>query len=113
MLKNITSSLIVLLFMVGCTSPSIKPTIYNTTPKIQVIFTEDFTYLIKKYKTSNRLIGLAVRQNGICYVYIPLIRDVYDAHRMCIAGHELMHCVLGTFHNEDEGASCTAEKSLF
>jgi len=41
-----------------------------------------------------------------CHIWIPMIEFVHDSYTWCIWGHELGHCILGTFHTKDEGSTC-------
>jgi len=109
MYASITSKLLVLLLLfglVGCDSnPKIKMTHFDTAPEIFIVFTEDFTDIRNKYD-NQLIVGLTEWKDGVCYIYVPPLKDVYDSISMCVIGHEIMHCVLGYFHNEDEGNSC-------
>ena len=113
MYKNITSKLLVLLLVTvigGCTSfdpPKFNPTQYNTELQINIVPTEDFTVLAKKWGF-NDLGGMTeyIDFKGKCNIYIPMLREVRDAYTMCVAGHELFHCILGSFHRRGEAHSC-------
>jgi len=99
--------LIGLLLVIGCTSPpKLKHTWVNTTPNIKVRFTSDFTYIRKRYN-DDAITGLTLLFKDSCTMYIPPIKHVLDARSMCIAGHELMHCIYGAFHDPDMGHSCS------
>ena len=98
--------LVTLLLVVGCTTPpKLKHEWVNTTPNIRIRFTKDFTTIRKLYK-NDTIVGLALLFENSCTIYIPYVEHVLDAKSMCIAGHELMHCIYGQFHDPDMGYSC-------
>lgn len=105
-----TLLLCVLLLTQGCAAfdaPKFTPTQYNTDLHIKVQFTEDFSVLEKKFNFES-LAGMTeyIDFKGTCILYIPSLEEVMDGYTMCIAGHEFFHCILGSFHEEDDGATC-------
>jgi len=101
------------LLLSGCAgfdTPKFKPTQYNLDLQLKVVPTEDFTALAEKYNYPN-LGGLTVYKDfkGRCDIYIPIIKEVRDSYAMCVAGHELFHCILGSFHKPDEGETCRSQ----
>lgn len=109
-MKKYKYILILVLLLSGCAAfdaPVFKPNQYNTDLYIKVIPTEDFTALAEKYNFKS-LGGLTIYKDfkGRCELYIPIIKEVRDGYTMCVAGHELFHCILGSFHKPDEGATC-------
>lgn len=99
--------ILVLILLTGCTSvPKVTHTWENMQPKLVVEVTEDFGPIRKKYKNKN-IQGLTeFLRDGTCIIYIPPLRDVYDDKAMCIAGHELWHCLVGHFHDDKHADSC-------
>ena len=57
-------------------------------------------------KRGREVVGNMERINGICYIQVPTITWLYDSYNMCVWGHEFMHCVLGTYHTEDDMGTC-------
>ena len=102
--------LIILLFLTGCAAfgqPKFKPTQYNTRLELNIIPTEDFSKLEKKYKHED-LGGMTeyIDFKGKCNLYISMLEEVRDPYTMCMAGHELFHCILGNFHKKEDGRTC-------
>jgi len=98
------------LLVMGCTvfdAPNFKPTQYNTKLDLTIVPTEDFTALKKKYGYED-LGGLTwyIDFKGKCNLYIPMLEEVRDPYTMCVAGHELFHCILGNFHKPDDSRTC-------
>ena len=98
--------ILVLIILTGCSVPDVRYSWENMQPNILIEVTEDFGPLRKKYK-NKRIQGLTeFLLNGICKIYIPPLRNVYDDRAMCIAGHELWHCLIGHFHDSRHADSC-------
>ena len=105
--------LILAILLQGCAlfdAPKFKPTQYNLDLQIKVIPTEDFSKLADKHNFKS-LGGLTIYKDfkGRCDIYIPIIKEVRDGYAMCVAGHELFHCILGSFHKPDEGVTCRSQ----
>ncbi len=106
--------LLLIMGLTGCAvfdAPKFKPTQYNTELQLNIVPTEDFTALKKKWGFED-LGGMTeyVDFKGKCNIYIPMLKEVRDSYTMCVAGHELFHCMLGNFHNPDEGESCKGQQ---
>ena len=102
--------ILISLLLSGCAvfdPPQFKPTQYNLDLQIKIIPTEDFSALAKKHGFES-LGGMTefVDFKGKCKLYIPMLKEVRDPYTMCVAGHELFHCILGNFHKKDEGERC-------
>ena len=98
------------LILSGCAvfdAPVFQPDQYNTRLELTIVPTEDFSYLAKKHGF-NDLGGMAeyIDFKGKCKLYIPMLNEVRDSYTMCVAGHELFHCILGSFHKKGEGERC-------
>lgn len=105
--KNKVWLLIIPLLLIGCAQPpKLNHTWVNTSPNIKIRFTPDFTNIRERYK-DDAIIGLTLLYKTGCTMYIPPIEHVLDYRSMCIAGHELMHCVYGIFHDDDHAYSCS------
>jgi len=103
-----TLQLVILLLVVGCSAP--PPKLHHDwvrlSPNIKVRFTSDFSTIRKLYKNDS-IVGLSLLFEDSCTIYIPPIEHVLDDRSMCIAGHELMHCIFGQFHSPEMGYSCS------
>ena len=102
--------LLLLVMLPGCSAfdaPKFKPTQYNTELQITIVPTEDFTELKKRFGYKD-LGGMTeyIDFKGKCNLNIPMLKEVRDPYTMCVAGHELFHCILGNFHDKDEGETC-------
>jgi len=105
-LRLIALLLISLIMLTGCIIvPKINKSYENFEPKIMVTITTDFTEIRKAFKNP-RIQGLTIWIGDTCYIYTPPLRDVYDDKSMCIAGHELFHCIYGHFHDKNHADSC-------
>jgi len=105
--------LLLALLLSGCAAfdaPKFKPNQYNLDLQLKIVPTQDFRALAKKYNYPD-LGGLTVYKDfkGKCVLYIPMIKEVRDGYKMCVAGHELFHCILGSFHKKDEGMTCKGQ----
>ncbi len=111
---KITSLWVCLLVFSGCAvfdAPKFKPTQYNTKLSLTIIPTTDFSVLAKKYGFES-LGGMTeyVDLKGKCKLHMPMLEEVRDSYTMCVAGHELFHCILGSFHKKGEGESCKGQQ---
>ena len=102
--------IVMMVSLIGCAvfdAPKFKPTQYNTELQLNIVPTDDFTALKKKFGFED-LGGMTeyIDHKGKCNLYIPMLKEVRDSYTMCVAGHELFHCILGNFHKKDEGERC-------
>ena len=102
--------LISIILSSGCAvfdAPKFKPTQYNTELSLTIVPTTDFTALAKKHGYDD-LGGMTeyVDFKGKCTIYIPMLEEVRDSYTMCVAGHELFHCIRGDYHKPGEGETC-------
>ena len=102
--------LLLLVMGTGCAAfdaPRFKPTQYNLDLQLKIVPTTDFRALAERYNYPD-LGGLTIYEDfkGKCEIYIPMLEEVRDPYTMCAAGHELFHCILGSFHKPDEGETC-------
>lgn len=109
-LSYIVLIIIIAVLMTGCAAfdaPKFQPNQYNLDLQLKIIPTEDFRVLAQKYNYPD-LGGLTVYKDfkGTCKIYVPMLREVRDPYRMCVLGHEVFHCILGSFHKKGEGATC-------
>lgn len=101
MLKIYALALVLLLG--GCTTPvPFNPPEFNKYIVGKVEINDNIGYS----KNGNIIVGQTSFRKGICSFKLPTILGVYDSYNMCIWGHEFMHCVLGSFHREDEIDTC-------
>ena len=102
--------LLIALLPQGCAAfdaPQFKPTQYNLNLQLKIVPTEDFSGLKKKWGFDS--LGGMTEYNDIkgkCRLYIPMLKEVRDPYTMCVAGHELFHCILGNFHKPGDGETC-------
>ena len=97
--------LIIFLLLSGCAIvPPLKPTQNNKHITATIIINDS----IGNDKKGRTILGETwyIDKKGTCIFILPTVRDVYDAKNMCVWGHELLHCVMGSFHTDDEGSSC-------
>jgi len=97
-----------LLVLGGCTvfdAPVFKPSQHETDIKLKVVLTEDFDEIGKIWGFTD-IGGMAIFSGNRCAIYIPPLREVRDPYTMCVAGHELFHCILGDFHKKEDGRTC-------
>jgi len=106
-MENLVVLLLIALVLLGCSSPKAIHSWENMQPRIDVNITEDFTELREKYNIKIPIQGLTVFKNNKCYIYILPLLDVYDDKAMCVAGHELFHCIYGHYHTAKNADSCT------
>ena len=86
----------------GCATAPLNPPEFNK----RVIVDTTINDNIGTDERGRKIVGQAVRINGICYIKVPSILWLYDSYNMCVWGHELMHCVFGTFHTKDDMGTC-------
>ncbi|MCK5609641.1 hypothetical protein KAR91_47650 [Candidatus Pacearchaeota archaeon] len=87
----------------GCTSYSFHPTEHNEYLKIKIIFNDNIGY----DSEGRRVLGrVPYARKGYCLLMIPNITELMDSKNWCVWGHELGHCILGTFHDKNERGTC-------
>lgn len=102
-MKIRTLLLSLVLLLQGCAAPApFNPPEFNK----YVVGVVEIDDNIGFGPNGGKIVGQTSFKKGICSFKLPTIQGVYDSYNMCIWGHEFMHCVLGSFHREDEIDTC-------
>lgn len=96
--------LLIVALLSGCASHPLKSSEFNEFSIIQATI-DDNLGIDKNGNTINAEAEFFT--NGICKIKLPTIKDVYDSFNLCNWGHELAHCIMGTWHDEDEIDTCS------